>query len=83
MNFEVIKNADISRYANCSDKRLVNLGPIALFSSFELTTSSGKHLKDMSRAHRSSLTNELKPVLKILTICLLVLIEIALGDNES
>ena len=43
LNFEFIKKADNSRYANGNDLRLVNLGPIALFSNFKLTNSSGKH----------------------------------------
>ena len=55
LNFEVIKKADDSRYGNGNYIRLVNLGPIALFSNFELTTSSGKHLEDISYAHLVSL----------------------------
>ena len=55
LNFEVIKKGDNSRYANGNDKRLVNLGPIALFSNFKLSTSSGKHLEDISHAHLVSL----------------------------
>ena len=51
LNFEVVKRADNSRYANGNGKRLVNLGPIALFSNFKLTTSSGKHREDISHAH--------------------------------
>ena len=51
LNFEVIKKADTSRYGNGNDIKLVNLGPIALFSKFKLTTSSGKHLEDISHAH--------------------------------
>ena len=35
LNFEVIKRADNSRYANGNEMRLVNLGPIALFSNFK------------------------------------------------
>ena len=50
LNFEVIKKADDSRYKNGDDIKLVNLGPIALFN-FKLTTSSGKHLEDISHAH--------------------------------
>ena len=50
-NFEVIKRTDNSRYANANDIRLVSLGPIALFSNFKLTTSSGKHLEDISHSH--------------------------------
>ena len=30
---------------------MINLGPIVLFSSFILTTGSGKHLEDKSHAH--------------------------------
>ena len=59
LNFEVIKRADNSRYANGSDIRLVNLGPVALFSHFKLTTSSGKHLEDISHAHIVSLMYKL------------------------
>ena len=55
LNFEVIKKADDSRYAKGNDTKLVNLGPIALFSNFKLTTSSGKHLEDISHAHLVSL----------------------------
>ena len=51
LNFEVIKKADDSRYVNGNDIKLVNLGPIALFSNFKLTTSSWKHLEDISHAH--------------------------------
>ena len=59
LNFEVIKKVDDSRYGNGNDIRLVNLGPIALFSIFKLTTSSGKHLEDFSYAHLVSLTYKL------------------------
>ena len=51
MNFEVIKKSDNSRYAKGKVIRLFNLGPIALFGIFKLTTSSGKHLEDISHAH--------------------------------
>ena len=59
LKFEVIKNADKSRYGNGIDIRLVNLGPIALFSNFKLTASSGKHLEDISDAHTVSLMYKL------------------------
>ena len=59
LNFEVIKRADNSRYVNGNDIRLVNLGPIALISSFKLTTSSGKHLDDISHDHLVSLMYKL------------------------
>ena len=48
LSFEVIKKDDNSRYANGNDIRLVNLGPVALFSNFKLKTNSGKHLEDIS-----------------------------------
>ena len=55
LNFEVVKRADNSSHENGNDIRLVNLGPVALFSNFKLTTSSGKHLDDISHAHFVSL----------------------------
>ena len=55
LSFEVIKKADISWYGNGTDIRLVNLGPIAVFSNFKQTTSSGKHLEDISHSHIASL----------------------------
>ena len=55
LNFEVIKNADDSRYGNGNDITLVNLGPSSLFSNFKLKTSSGKHLEDINHAHHVSL----------------------------
>ena len=59
LNFEVIKKTDDSRYGNGNDIRLVNLGPIALFSNFILTTSSRKHLEDISHAYFVSLMYKL------------------------
>ena len=59
LNFEVIKKADNTRYGNANDIRLVSLGPIALFCNFKLTTSSGKHLEDISQAHVVSLMYKL------------------------
>ena len=52
LNFEVFGRAENSRYANGNDIWLVNLGRIALFSNFKLTASSGKHLADISHAHK-------------------------------
>ena len=59
LNFEVNKKADNSRYANGNDIRLVNLRPIASFSNFRLTTSSGKHLEDIIPAQIVSLMYKL------------------------
>ena len=61
LNSEVIKKADNSRYANGNDTRLVNLGSIALFSSFKLATSSEKQLRDISHAHLVSLMCKMIP----------------------
>ena len=55
LNFEVIEKAENSRYANGNDIRLVNLGPIVLFSKFILRKSSGKRLENISQAHIVSL----------------------------
>ena len=57
--FEFIRTVDNSRYRNGNGIRLVNLGPIALFSNFILTTSSGKHLEDIISAHLPSLMYKL------------------------
>ena len=59
LNFEVIKKADDSRCGNGNDIKLVNLGPIALFSNCKLTTSSGKHLEDINHADLVSLMYKL------------------------
>ena len=48
-NSFVLHAAIGNRYAECN-VRLVNLGPIELFSNCRLTTSSGKHL-EKSHAH--------------------------------
>ena len=44
LNFDVLDSATNNRYVDGDDIRLVNLGPIALFIIYKLTTSSGKHL---------------------------------------
>ena len=59
LNFDVLQAPSNNRYVDASDIRLVNLGPIALFSNFELTTSSGKHLEEISHAHIVSLLYKL------------------------
>ena len=55
LNFEIIEKTDNSRFGNGNDIRLINLGSKDLFPIFKLTTSSGKHLEDISRAHIVSL----------------------------
>ena len=59
LKFEVIKKSDNSRCANGYDMRLLNLGSVALFSVFKLTTRSEKHLEDISHAHIVSLMYKL------------------------
>ena len=55
INFDVLQAMINNRYVDANDIRLVNLGPIALFSNYKLTTSSGKHLEEISHAHIVSL----------------------------
>ena len=55
LNFDVLHAVTNNRYANGNDIRLVNLGPIGLFSNYKLTTSSGKHLENIDHAHIVSL----------------------------
>ena len=59
LNFDVLRAATGNKYADANDIRLVNLGPIALFSNYKLTTSSGKHLEEISHAHIVSLMYKL------------------------
>ena len=59
VNFDVIQAASKNRYVNANDIRLVHLGPMALFSNYKLTTSSGKHLEEISHAHIVSLMYKL------------------------
>ena len=51
--------ASDNRHVDGNYIRLVNLGPIAFFSNYKLTTSSGKHLEEISHAHIVSLTYKL------------------------
>ena len=59
LNFDVIQAVNGNRYVDASDIRLVNLGPIAFFSNYKLTTSLGKHIQEVSHAHIVSLMYEL------------------------
>ena len=59
LNFDVLRANNNNRYVDTNDIRLVNLGPIALFSNYKLTTSSGKHLEEISHAHIVSLIYKL------------------------
>ena len=62
---DVIHAATNNRNADGNDIRLVNLGPIALFSSYKLTTTSGKHLKNSSHTQIVSLMYKLETSAKI------------------
>ena len=59
LNFDVLHAATNNRYVDGNDIKLVNLGPIALFSNYKLTTSSGKHLENIDHAHIVSLMYKL------------------------
>ena len=59
LNFEVLHAATNNRYVDGNNIRLVNLGPIGLFSNYKLTTFSGKHLEDIDHAHVVSLMYKL------------------------
>ena len=59
INFDVLHAANNNRYVDANDIRVVNLGQIALFSNNKLTTSSGKHLEEISHAHIVSLMYKL------------------------
>ena len=50
-NCNVLHAATNIRYAGKNHIKLVNLGPIALFSKFRLTASSNKHGEDINHAH--------------------------------
>ena len=59
LNFDVLHVATNNRYANNNEIRLVNLGPVGLFSNYKLTTSSGKHIENIDHAHIVSLMYKL------------------------
>ena len=59
LNFDVLRADNSNRYVDNNDIRLVNLGPIGLFSNYRLTTSSGKHLENIDHAHIVSLMYKL------------------------
>ena len=63
LNFDVLRADNSNRYVDANDIRLVILGPIALFSNYKLSTSSGKHLEEISHANIVSL------MYKLLTSC--------------
>ena len=64
LNFDVLRVDNSNRYVDANDIRLVNLGPIALFSNYNLSTSSDKHLEEISHAHIVSLMYKLLTSIK-------------------
>ena len=59
LNFDVLQAVTDNRYVDANNIRLVNLGQLALFSNYKLTTSSGKHLEEISHAQIVSLKYKL------------------------
>ena len=59
IKFDVLHAATNNRYVDGNKIRLVNLGNIAPFSNYKLTTSSGKHLENIDHAHIVSLMYKL------------------------
>ena len=59
LKFDVLRADNSNRYVDGNDIRPVNLGPIALFSNYKLSTSSGKHLEKIDHAHIVSLMYKL------------------------
>ena len=55
LHFDVLHAAIGNRYADGDNVRLVILGPIALFSNYNLSTGSGKLFEEISHAHIVSL----------------------------
>ena len=59
LNFDLLQAASNNKHLDANDIKLNNLGTIALFSNYKLTTSSGKHLEKISHAHVVSLMYKL------------------------
>ena len=59
LNFDVLHAVTNNRYVDGNNIRLVNMGPIASFSNYKLTTSSGKNLKNIDHGHIVSLMYKL------------------------
>ena len=51
LNFIVLHAATNNRHIDGDDIRLVNEGPIALFSNYKLQSSCGKHIEELNHAH--------------------------------
>ena len=57
--FDVLHAPTGNRYVYNDDIRLGFLGPVALFSEYDLATSSGKHLENIRHAYFVSLMYKL------------------------
>ena len=51
LNADALHAATNNRYLDGGDIRLVNEGPIALFSNYQLQSSSGEHIEEINHAH--------------------------------
>ena len=59
LDCDVLHAATNERYVDNDDIRLINLGPVALLSSYKLAISSEKHLEIINHAHILSLLYKL------------------------
>ena len=51
LNADVLHAATSNRYVDGDDIRLVDEGPIVLFSNYKLQSSTGKHIEEINHAH--------------------------------
>ena len=59
LHFDLLHAATNNRYADGYNIQQVNEAPIALFSSYKLALSSGKHIEENNHAHIVCLMYEL------------------------
>ena len=59
LNLNVLHAATGNRYVDSNDIRLIKFGPIALFSKYDLASSSGKHIETIDHAHLACLMYKL------------------------
>ena len=59
LNFDVLHAATNNRYADNNEIIFLNLAPNAFLNKYKLTTSSRKHLEDISHGHIVSLMYKL------------------------
>ena len=51
LNLDKLHAATNNRYVDGDDKKLVNLGPVALFYIYKLATISGNYMEEINQAH--------------------------------